>query len=117
MQRSVEVITDDGVLFRQGEPGTRLSFVKWGEVTLTMKDGDKEIRIRAGNSSLLDIPALFGHQPCTMTAKATWDAEILKLSSRAFMDLLRADTRAEQTLLDLLAGKVRAARQAFLQLI
>jgi CRP-like cAMP-binding protein len=87
--------------------------VKWGEVSLTMLAGNKEIRIRAGKGSLLGLPAVFGNQPYTMTAKATWDAEIFKLSSNAFTELLNKEPRMKEVVLQVLAGEVRAIRQAF----
>ena len=62
IERSEEVITQDGILFRQGQRGDCLYFVKWGEVALTMLAGNKEIRIRAGKGSLLGLPAVFGNQ-------------------------------------------------------
>jgi len=117
IERSVEVITQDGILFRQGESGDCLYFVQWGEVTLTMLVGNREIRVRAGKGSLLGLPAVFGNQPHTMTAKATWDAEIFKLGSNAFLELLDEEPRMKETVLQILAGEVRAIRQAFSQLI
>lgn len=117
IERSEEVITQDGILFRQGQRRDCLYFVKWGEVALTMLAGNKEIRIRAGKGSLLGLPAVFGNQPYTMTAKATWDAEIFKLNSDAFRELLNEEPRMKEIVLQVLAGEVRAIRQAFSQLI
>jgi CRP-like cAMP-binding protein len=53
----------------------------------------------------------------TMTAKAIWDAEIFKLSSNAFTELLNKEPRMKEIVLQVLAGEVRAIRQAFSQLI
>jgi CRP-like cAMP-binding protein len=117
IERSVEVITQDGVLFRQGQRRDCLYFVKWGEVALTIKAGDKEIRIRAGKGSLLGLPAVYANQPYTMTAKAAWDAEIFKLGADAFSDLMDTEPRMHEIVLQVLAGEVRAIRQAFSQLI
>jgi CRP-like cAMP-binding protein len=91
ISRSVEVFGRDGILFRQGEQGDCLYFVKSGEAILTMKAGDKEVRIRAGQGSLLGIPAIVENQPCSMTAKACWEAEVFRLSPDAFSDLIRTD--------------------------
>ena len=53
VERSVEVITQDGILFRQGELGDCLYFVQWGEVSLTMLVGNKKFEFgRAGVHSL-----------------------------------------------------------------
>jgi CRP-like cAMP-binding protein len=117
IERSVEATTQDGILFRQGQRGDCLYFVKWGEVSLTLLAGNKEIRIRAGKGSLLGLPAVFGNQPYTMTAKATWNAEIFKLSSNAFTELLNKEPRMKEVVLQVLAGEVRAIRQAFSQLM
>jgi CRP-like cAMP-binding protein len=75
--------------------------------------GNKEIRIRAGKGWLLGLPVVFGNLPYTMTAKATRDAEVFKLSSNAFMELLNEEPRMKETVLHVLAGEVRAIRQAF----
>lgn len=115
IERSVEVFTQEGILFRQGQRGDCLYFVKWGEVALTMMVGNKEIRLRAGKGSLLGLPALFGNQPYTMTAKATWDAEIFSLSANAFTELETKEARMKEIVLQVLAGEVRAIRQAFSQ--
>ena len=77
-----------------------------------MQTGNKEIRLRAGGGSLLGLPAITAKEPYTMTAKACWDAEILKLSSDAFKDLMESEPQMQQATLRILAGEVRAARQA-----
>jgi CRP-like cAMP-binding protein len=112
ISRSVEVFPQDGILFRQGEQADSLYFVKSGEASLTMKAGDKEIRIRAGQGSLLGIPAIVGNQPYSMTGKATWEAEVFRLSRDAFSDLIKREPRMQQAALRILAGEVRVARQA-----
>jgi CRP-like cAMP-binding protein len=109
---SVEVFPQDGILFRQGEPADCLYFVKSGEANLIMKAGDKEVRIRAGQGSLLGIPAIVGNQPYSMTGKATWEAEVFRLSRDAFTDLIKTEPRMQQAALRVLAGEVRVARQA-----
>jgi CRP-like cAMP-binding protein len=63
INQSAEIIPQDGILFRQGEPADCLYFVKSGEARLTMQAGDKEVTIRAGQGSLLGIPAIVGNQP------------------------------------------------------
>jgi CRP-like cAMP-binding protein len=52
-----------------------------------------------------------------MTAKATWDAEIFKLGADAFRDLMNKEPRMQEIVSQVLAGEVRAIRQAFSQLI
>ena len=115
IKRSVEVITQDGVLFRQGQQGDCIYFATWGEVSLTMLKDDREIRIRAGKGSLLGLPALFANQPYTMTARATWDAKVRKLSSNSLTELINEYPRIMEIVLQVLAGEVRAIRQAFSQ--
>jgi CRP-like cAMP-binding protein len=112
LSRSAEIIPQDGILFRQGDPADCLYFVKTGEANLTMQAGEKEVKIRAGRGSLLGIPAIVGNQPYSMTAKACWDAEIFRLSSIAFNDLLKTEPKMQQAVLRILAGEVRVARQA-----
>jgi CRP-like cAMP-binding protein len=117
IERSVEVFPPDGILFRQEQNGDCIYFVKWGEVALTMLAGEKEIRLRAGKGSLLGLSALFGHQPYTMTAKASWDAEIFRLSAPTFTELVDSEPGMKEIVLQILAGEVRAIRQAFSQLM
>ena len=112
IEQSAEVITEDGVLFRQGEWGDSLYIVKSGEVTLTIKAGDKEVHIRAGRGSLLGLPALIRNEPYTMTAKANWDAEIFRLSSDAFNNLIDTEPRIQQAALQIFAEEVKTALQA-----
>ena len=112
VRRSAEIIPQDGVLFRQGDPADCLYFVKSGEANLTMQAGDKEFRIRAGQGSLLGIPAIVGNQPYSMTATAGRDAEIFRLSSVAFNDLIKTEPKMQEAVLRILAGEVRVARQA-----
>ncbi len=112
ISRSVEVFCRDGILFRQGERADCLYFVKSGDVNLTMKAGGKEVRIRAGQGSLLGIPAIVGNQPYSMTGKAAWEAEVFRLSRDSFNDLIKTEPRMQQAALRILAGEVRVARQA-----
>jgi CRP-like cAMP-binding protein len=112
VNRSAEIIPQDGILFRQGEPADCLYFVRSGEANLTMQSGDKQFRIRAGLRSLLGIPAIVGNQPYSMTATAGRDAETFRLSSIAFNDLIKTEPKMQEAVLRILAGEVRVARQA-----
>ena len=116
LSRSAEIIPQDGILFRQGDPADCLYFVKSGEANLTMQAGEKEVRIRARRGSLLGIPAIVGNQPYSMTANACQDAEIFRLSTIAFNDLLKTEPKMQQAVLLILAGEVRVARQALTDL-
>jgi CRP-like cAMP-binding protein len=116
ISQSAEIIPQDGILFRQGEPADCLYFVKSGEASLTMQAGGNEVRIRAGQGSLLGIPAVIGNQPYSMMAKACWDAEIFRLSSVMFNDLIKTEPKMQQAVLRILAGEVRVARQALSEL-
>lgn len=112
MAHSAEVITYDGVLFRQGQCCDRIYFVKWGEVTLTMFTGKKRIRLQAGQGALLGLPALIPNQPYTMTATASSDAEIFSLSAKMLLGLVDREPQMREIVLQILAGEVRAIRQA-----
>ena len=116
IEQSAEVVTQDGVLFRQGDWGDSLYIVKSGEVTLTIKERDKEVHIRARKNSLLGLPAIIRNEPYTMTARASWDAEIFRLTSDAFNNLIDTEPRIQQAALQIYAEEVRAARQALTEL-
>ena len=116
ISQSAEIVPQDGILFRQGEPADCLYFVKSGEASLTMQAGDKEVTIRATQGSLLGIPAIVGNQPYSMTGTACWDAEIFRLSSLVFSDLMKTEPGMQQAVLRILAGEVRVARQALSEL-
>ncbi len=112
VSQSVEIIPQDGILFRQGGNSKDfLYFVKSGEASLTMQVGGKDVRIRVGQGSLLGIPAIVGNQPYSMMAKACWDAEVFRLSSVAFNELIKTEPKMQQAVLLILAGEVRIARQ------
>ena len=117
ISRSVEVITQDGVLFRQGDWGDSVYIVKSGEVTLTIKAEDKEVHIRAVQGSLLGLAAIIRNEPYTMTAKACWDAEIFRLSTDALNNLIDTEPRMQHTALRIFAEEIRAARQALSDLV
>jgi CRP-like cAMP-binding protein len=112
VSRSAEIIPQDGILFHQGDPADCLYFVRSGEANLTMQAGGKEVRIRAGQGSLLGIPAIVGNQPYSMTATAGRDAETFRLSSIAFNNLIKTEPKMQEAVLRILAGEVRVARQA-----
>ena len=116
ISQSVEIIPQDGILFRQGDQADGLYFVKFGEASLTMQAGDKEVTIRAKQGSLLGIPAIVGNQPYSMTGTAGCDAEIFRLSSVVFNDLMKTEPRMQEAILRILAGEVRVARQALSEL-
>jgi CRP-like cAMP-binding protein len=90
----------------------RAVFDKWCEADLMMQAGGKAVWIRAGQGSLLGIPAIVGNQPYSMTAKACWDAEAFRLSTVAFNDLIKTEPKMQEVVLRILAGEVRVARQA-----
>ncbi len=73
VSRSAEIIPQDGILFRQGDPADCLY---------------------------------------SMTATAGRDAETFRLSSVAFNDLIKTESKMQQAVLRILAGEVRVARQA-----
>ena len=116
ISQSAEIIPQDGILFRQGEPADCLYFVKSGEASLTMQAGEKEVKIRARQGSLLGIPAIVGNQPYSMTGSAGRDAEIFRLSSVVFNDLIKTEAGMQHAVLLILAGEVRVARQALTDL-
>ena len=116
VSQSAAIIPQGGILFRQGEPADCLYFVKSGEASLTMQAGGKDVKIRAGQGSLLGIPAIVGNQPYSMTGRASSDAEIFRLSSVVFSDLMKTEPKMQQAVLRILAGEVRVARQALSEL-
>lgn len=117
IKRSVEVFPAEGILFRQGDPPDDLYFVNDGEVLLTMRVGEKEMRIRAGKNSLLGVPSVVSKQPYTRTAKASWDAKIFKLTLNSFNELLATTPRFQEAVLQILAAELRAARKALADLV
>lgn len=112
ISQSAEVIPEDGILFHQGGPADSLYFVRSGEAMLTMQAGEREFLIRAGHGSLLGIPAIVANQPYSMTAKVRSDAEVFRLSSVTFNELIKTEPKMQQAVLQILAGEVRVARQA-----
>lgn len=86
--------------------------MKSGEVTILLAAHQEDVIFRAGEGSLLGIAAVLNNQPYAMTAKAAPDAEVFKLSSEIFKELLNTQPKMQQAVLQILAAEVRAARQA-----
>lgn len=118
VSRSVETApSDDGLLYRRGDPPDCLYFVEDGEVMITLVAAQQEMTFRAGPGSLLGIAAVVGNQPYAMSATASSSARVFKLSADAFRDLLAHEQKMQDCVLKILAAEVRAARKALANLV
>jgi CRP-like cAMP-binding protein len=118
IERSVETIPHDGVLYRQGDQAINLYFVKSGAVTVTLElAGRRDLQLVAGTGSLLGLAAVITCQPHQMTGEASRNSVIYRLSSDAFHELLETEPRMQAEALRILACEVRTARQALSDLL
>jgi CRP-like cAMP-binding protein len=105
--------TVDGILFREGDPPTRLYLLKKGEIMLTMHSADREVmRVRAGTGSLIGLPAVVSNEPYSLTATASVDAEIRQISREEFYNLVENRPRLCLDVLRILAAETRSVRKA-----
>ena len=117
INRSVPVLLKDGFLFRQGEPADNVYIVASGEVMLSLSAGENEaVKIQAAKGWLPGLPAVIGNQPYAVTAKAAPDAEVFKLGSIAFKELLDTEPRLQKAMLQILAAQARIAVMAMVDL-
>jgi CRP-like cAMP-binding protein len=113
----VPVVCDqDRVLFHQGEAPGGLYILRTGEAHLTLNapSGEIVLCIQPSVGSLLGLPALVGHEPYSMTAKALKGSEFGLVAHEDFDDLMQTVPSMPLRILHVLASEVRAARQALL---
>ena len=110
--------TPSYLLFRQGDPPTRIYFVKQGEVELTMKASSITVMVvRAGPGSVLGLPAIVGDMPYTMSAKTCGESVICPVAIEQFRAMIRDNPKVSFNILQILAAEIRSARQALSALI
>ena len=116
-KRSVPFVCDeDRVLFDQGDAPGGLYILLKGEAYMTLKapSGEVVLCIQPSVGSLLGLPALIGHEPYSMTAKALKGSEFGLVTHEDFDDLMQTVPSMPLRILHVLASEVRAARQALL---
>ena len=105
-------------LFKLGDLPDGTYFVAAGEVLLTMPvSGGAEWTVRAGEGSILGLPAIMGNEPYSLTATASRDSRIHRLSREKFQQLMQENPRVCCNVLQILAGEVLAARTALSKLL
>lgn len=110
-------VSQDQVLFHQGDAPTGVYILTKGSVRLTsVTDGDPLLSIRAGVGSLLGVPAVVGTKPYTLTAEALEGAEVSVLSCEDFVHLMHTEPNLSFRVLQVLAAEVRFARESLARL-
>jgi len=111
------VPNQDRVLFRQGELPSALYLVRKGEVALAMESrGRIVICFQAGPGSIVGLPAVVGNKPYTMTAAPCGDAEVCQVTRDEFEHLIAENPTLSMKVLEVLAGEIRLARRAAMEL-
>jgi CRP-like cAMP-binding protein len=104
-------VTAQRVLFRQGQPPSRLFLLKAGDVVLTSRLADKSVLgFRAAPGSLIGLPAVAGNRPYGMTATVTKNSDLHAISVSTFREIVGSNPRLSFRVLEILAGEVRSAR-------
>jgi len=107
----------DRVLFREGDAPNGIFLLRSGAATLTLQSGGQMVMCaRAEAGSLLGLPSTVSELPYTMTAKASSGAEVRRLGVRDFDELMKTHPRLTMDVVRILAGEVRAVRQALADL-
>ena len=102
-------VTAKHILFRQGEPPSRLFLLRTGEVVLTISRADKSVLgFRAAPRSLIGLSAIAGRQPYTMTATVTKNSDLYAISAETFHEIVENNPRLSSRVLQVLASEVRS---------
>jgi CRP-like cAMP-binding protein len=106
--------TEDGALFRQGDPPVGLYIFHQGMVTLSMisENGQSLFAVQALPGSLLGLPGLISNQPYTLTATARAGAHVTFVSRDEFSHLMMSSRELSAKILQVLAAEVHSARRA-----
>ncbi|MCL1897795.1 MAG: Crp/Fnr family transcriptional regulator [Micrococcales bacterium] len=107
------------VLFRFGERGDRLYFIKSGSIKLGMvsSDGRESLLDVLGRGEIIGELTLFDPGPRTATATAVLTADLLELSHADMVKWLAANPSAARHLLAALAHRLRRTDQSRSDLI
>jgi CRP-like cAMP-binding protein len=106
------------VIFNLGDRPNDTYFVKTGEVVLTMPvSGGGEWTARAGEGSILGLPAIMGNEPYSLTATVSRDSLICRISRENFHQLMQENPGVCCNVLQILASEVLAARSALSRLL
>ncbi len=102
------------VLFRQDEAAVGIFLIHKGTVTLSVmaQDGHSLFAAQAQPGSILGLPGVISHQPYTLSATASVEAEISFVSRTDLTALMQADPLLSLKMLEVLAAEVRSARKA-----
>ena len=110
-------IAADGVLFKQGEEPKGGFIICKGFARLTSRsDGGAVLSLKAGEGSLLGVPAVVGGKPYSLTAEALAGAEVSLLNSNDFVHLMHTEPALSFRVLQVLAEEVRFARESIAHL-
>ena len=109
--------SEDQVLFCQGEAPIGLYILQSGEAALVMRSesGEEVMCLLAAAGSLIELHAIVGNKPYTLTATARKGSEVQFVPRVDYEDLTQAEPLLCFKLLDVLAAEVRAARNALLE--
>jgi CRP-like cAMP-binding protein len=99
------------LLFRQGQPPSRLFLLKAGEVVLTSRRADKSVLgFRAAPGSLIGLPAIAGNWPYSMTATVTKNSDLHAISIHTFREIVGSNPLLSFRVSEMLAAEVRSTR-------
>ena len=113
-QRSVSMPCPKGrILFNQGEVPIGLYLLKTGKASLIMKTdkGEEVVHLTVGSGSILGLPAIVGHVPYSLSAKAH-GSKVNFIARKDFEELIQAQPSLYPKVLEVLAAEVRSARLA-----
>jgi CRP-like cAMP-binding protein len=103
----------DRVLFREDDAPNGIFLLRSGVATLTVQSGGQMVMCaRAEAGSLLGLPSTVSELPYTMTAEVSSWAEVRRLSIEDFDALMKTHPGLTMDVVRILAGEVRAVRQA-----
>ena len=98
----------------QGEVPSGIYILRSGEAALIMKSaaGRAVMCATVGPGSVLDLPAVIGKQPYSLSLMVKKGSHVAFITERDFESVLRAEPSLYPKILEVLASETRFARQA-----
>jgi CRP-like cAMP-binding protein len=110
LDRYARELAPGSVLFREGEPGTRMYVIRSGRVRLSMQVRDAELTLAVlGPGEFFGEMSILNQQPRSATATVVEPAELLEIEPRVFETMVRANTEIAVRMIQRLAARLAAA--------
>lgn len=103
-------------IIREGEPGDSLFIVLEGELEVTKRDGERDIRLAVRRpGEFLGEMSLLEHSPRTASVRALSAGRLLSIGPEAFREVLESSPAVATAVLRTVAGRLRSTEASLVQ--